>query len=167
MHWKTKLCGHIYTITVTHWPVVNKIHHCLLQIKNFLKLCLIVAPSDFYSHLYHCLHVKFSTSEDVPLDDAMEYCEHVGCLVCLILTWADIAYAVMIVSQFGSTPHSTHWVALSRICVMFVILSIRVYHSLLCRARLLGPMLMLIGQVTYLTRSPYHVFVFIWFSYVP
>ena len=43
------------------------------------------------------------------------YRELVGCLIYLTVTCPDIVYAVHIVSQFVSTPRTTHWVALLRI----------------------------------------------------
>ena len=61
------------------------------------------------------LHVKFSASDGVPLDDPTEYRELVGCLVYLTVTRPDIAYAVHIVSQFVSAPRTTHWAAVLRI----------------------------------------------------
>ncbi|XP_028105873.1 uncharacterized protein LOC114304927, partial [Camellia sinensis] len=61
------------------------------------------------------LNVKLNTTDGVPLDDPTLYRELVGCLVYLIVTRSDLAYAVHVISQFVSAPRSTHWAALLRI----------------------------------------------------
>ena len=66
------------------------------------------------------LHDKVSPTDGIPLDDPIMYRELVGCLVYLIVTRPDIAYAVhVVISQFVSAPIYTHWVALLRILRYF------------------------------------------------
>ncbi|GMP32775.1 hypothetical protein CsSME_00006382 [Camellia sinensis var. sinensis] len=61
------------------------------------------------------LNVKLNSIDGIPLDDPTIYREFVGYLVYLTVTRPDLAYAVHVVSQFVSTPRSTHWVTLVRI----------------------------------------------------
>ncbi|GFS46627.1 hypothetical protein Acr_00g0103390 [Actinidia rufa] len=53
------------------------------------------------------LHVKFSATDGVLLEDPTLYRELVGCLVYLTVTRPDISYVVHIISQYVSCPCST------------------------------------------------------------
>ncbi|XP_028067321.1 uncharacterized protein LOC114270122 [Camellia sinensis] len=61
------------------------------------------------------LNIKLNTTDGVPPDDLTLYRELMDCLVYLIVTCPNLAYAVHVVSQFVSTPRSSHWAALLRI----------------------------------------------------
>jgi hypothetical protein len=61
------------------------------------------------------LNVKLNTIDGEPLSDATLYRQLVGSLIYLTITCLDLAYSVHLVSQFMSTPHSTHYAAVLRI----------------------------------------------------
>ena len=61
------------------------------------------------------LNVKLNTTDGEPLSDATLYRQLVGNLIYLIVTRLDLAYAVHLVSQFMSAPHSTHYAAVLHI----------------------------------------------------
>jgi hypothetical protein len=61
------------------------------------------------------LNVKLNTTDCEPLSDATLYRQSVGSLIYLTVTHSDLAYAVHLVSQFMSAPHSTHYAAVLRI----------------------------------------------------
>ncbi|XP_068645285.1 uncharacterized mitochondrial protein AtMg00810-like [Aristolochia californica] len=61
--------------------------------------------------LYH----RLSPTDGDLLSDITQYREVVGSLVYLTVTRPDISYAVHVVSQFASTPRTTHWTAVLRI----------------------------------------------------
>ncbi|XP_028119389.1 uncharacterized protein LOC114316891 [Camellia sinensis] len=70
------------------------------------------------------LNVKYNTTDGVLLDDPTLYRELVDCLVYLMVTCPDLAYIVYVISQFVSSPRSTHWAALIQIlrylrCIIF------------------------------------------------
>ncbi|GKV47642.1 hypothetical protein SLEP1_g54522 [Rubroshorea leprosula] len=62
-------------------------------------------------------HVKLTPIDGSPLSDPTRYWQLVSSLVYLTMTCLDIAYAIHIVSQFITTPRSTHYaVVLYTIC---------------------------------------------------
>uniref|UniRef100_A0A2N9IB76 Integrase catalytic domain-containing protein n=1 Tax=Fagus sylvatica TaxID=28930 RepID=A0A2N9IB76_FAGSY len=61
------------------------------------------------------MNARLTPLDDTPLSDATLYRQLVGSLVYLIVTHPDIAYAVHLVSQFLSAPHSTHYAAVIHI----------------------------------------------------
>jgi hypothetical protein len=61
------------------------------------------------------LNVKLNPTDGEPLSDATLYRQLVGSLIYLTVTRPDLAYVVHLVSQFMSTPHSTHYAAVFRI----------------------------------------------------
>ncbi|XP_028126815.1 uncharacterized protein LOC114323414 [Camellia sinensis] len=65
------------------------------------------------------LNVKVYTIDGVPLNDPTLYRELVGCLVYLMVTRPDLAYAIHVVNQFVSTPRCTHCTALVQILRYF------------------------------------------------
>ncbi|GFZ02718.1 hypothetical protein Acr_15g0013260 [Actinidia rufa] len=60
-------------------------------------------------------NVRLNTSDGEPLSDPTLYRQLVGSLIYLTVTRPDISHAVHIVSQFMSTPRSTHYAAALRI----------------------------------------------------
>jgi hypothetical protein len=60
-------------------------------------------------------NVKLNTTDGEPLSDATLYRQLVGSLIYLTVTRPDLAYVVHLVSQFMSSPRSTHYVAVLRI----------------------------------------------------
>lgn len=77
------------------------------------------------------IHVRFSL--EIPIQQKLVFTEHI------CPSRPDIAYAVHIVSQFVSAPHSTHWAALLRIlryvrCTIYQCLLLSSTSSLTLRA---------------------------------
>ncbi|GFY95314.1 hypothetical protein Acr_10g0006990 [Actinidia rufa] len=60
-------------------------------------------------------NVRFNTTDGEPLSDPILYRQLVGSLIYLTVTRPDISHVVHIVSQFMSTPRSTHYAAALRI----------------------------------------------------
>ncbi|GJZ90073.1 uncharacterized mitochondrial protein-like protein, partial [Tanacetum coccineum] len=58
---------------------------------------------------------KYTPTNDDPLPDPSLYRTIVGTLVYLTVTRPNIAYVVHIVSQFGTTPTTVHWVVVLQI----------------------------------------------------
>uniref|UniRef100_A0A2N9I0E0 Reverse transcriptase Ty1/copia-type domain-containing protein n=1 Tax=Fagus sylvatica TaxID=28930 RepID=A0A2N9I0E0_FAGSY len=69
----------------------------------------------FFRHTSTELNVKLNATDGKPLPDATLYRQLVGSLIYLTITRPDLAYAVYLVSQFMSAPHSIHYVAVLRI----------------------------------------------------
>ena len=61
------------------------------------------------------MNTRLTPLDSTPLSDATLYHQLVGSLVYLTVTRPDIPYVVHLVSQFLSTPHSTHYVAVIHI----------------------------------------------------
>uniref|UniRef100_A0A2N9GF18 Reverse transcriptase Ty1/copia-type domain-containing protein n=1 Tax=Fagus sylvatica TaxID=28930 RepID=A0A2N9GF18_FAGSY len=61
------------------------------------------------------LNVKLNATDGEPLSDATLYRQLVGSFIYLTVTRPDLAYAVHLVSQFMSTPRSTHYATVLRI----------------------------------------------------
>ena len=57
------------------------------------------------------MNVRFFLIDGTPLPDRTLYLQLVGSLIYLTVTCPGIAYAVHLVSQFMSAPHSTHYAA--------------------------------------------------------
>ncbi|XP_028126814.1 uncharacterized protein LOC114323412 [Camellia sinensis] len=89
----------ISVAAVRHWPLYQ------MDVKN--------------AFLNSYFTVELHTVDDVSLDDPTLYRELVGCLVYMTVIRPDLAYAVHVVSQFVSTPCSTHWTALVQILCYF------------------------------------------------
>lgn len=79
----------------------------ILRRSNMLECKPCGTPLSAKTHL--------CTTSTTPLADATEYRHLVGCLQYLTLTFPDIAYAVHHVSQFVSSPHMDHMLAVKRI----------------------------------------------------
>jgi hypothetical protein len=61
------------------------------------------------------LNVKLNTTDGELLSDATLYRQLMRSLIYLTVTHPDLAYAVNLVSQFMSTPRSTHYAAVLHI----------------------------------------------------
>jgi hypothetical protein len=61
------------------------------------------------------LNVKLNTTDGELFSDATLYRQLMGSLIYLTVTHPDLAYAVNLVSQFMSTPRSTHYAAVLHI----------------------------------------------------
>ena len=61
------------------------------------------------------MNLKLRHDDGDPLPQPTRYRELVGALVCLSAIRSDIAYAVHILSQFVSSPTSSHYAALIRV----------------------------------------------------
>ncbi|XP_068663020.1 uncharacterized mitochondrial protein AtMg00810-like [Aristolochia californica] len=62
------------------------------------------------------LNHRLSSTDGELLSDVTRYREVVGSLVYLTITRPDITYVVHVVSQFASTPRTTHWTAV--LCIL-------------------------------------------------
>ncbi|XP_054781901.1 uncharacterized mitochondrial protein AtMg00810-like [Prosopis cineraria] len=56
-------------------------------------------------------NVHYTSTDGTLLDNPTRYCQLVGGLIYLIVTYPDIAYAVHIISQFMSEPQTTNYAA--------------------------------------------------------